>query len=109
VEDALYLNLRLTEPEEEPVRYGVLRMTFDNEHEQMVLWGMKYETFEEAVEKGRLKGRIERGKHPETVHLEASSEELAAFVRPEEVGRQFEVDSPLVLRRVGKVSSEEAR
>ena len=96
-----FLNVRDAEAPKESPRYFFLRYVAP-EDDTRVLYGPNVETFAAAVEGGRLKGKVEEGENTKHVRLSSRAEELQAFIGREKLADQFDIDSPMLLRRVGK-------
>jgi len=65
----------------------------------MVVWPARVGVFEEAVEKGDLKGNVKRGDHTTAVHITASQQDVTRFVASRELWDLFQVEQPVVMVR----------
>ena len=69
--------------------------------------------FAAAVEAGRLSGRVETSEgagfmpKTRTIHLDATAEELANFVRPDKASEQFNLEWPMYLHRLTEFDTAE--
>jgi hypothetical protein len=75
--------------------------------ESLTLIPAKPETFVAAVEGGVLPGRVSADINGKSPTLEATAEQLNAFVTPEKADEQFDPEDAFVMKRVQQVQEEE--
>ncbi|NLX21087.1 MAG: hypothetical protein GXY55_05355 [Phycisphaerae bacterium] len=101
-QDVRYVNLVDPESDKEKPKYLLARLA-PTTGDDLVVYPPQAAAFAEAVNERRLSGTVTKHKHSTAVELTADKDRLDAFVDPEQVGRQFQIDTPVVLRRIGKV------
>lgn len=65
------------------------------------------DTFQKAVEDGALAGNVKREQYSTITQLTATTEDLNRFVDPKKVGEQFDLDLPIVLKRLTRPTETE--
>jgi hypothetical protein len=78
------------------------------EDESLTIVPATPEAFVTAVEGGVLPGRISEDINGKSPTLEATAEQLNAFVTPEKADEQFDPEDAFVLKRIQQVKEEEA-
>jgi hypothetical protein len=66
----------------------------------MIILTPRVEAFEKAVKDGKLKGTVKRGKHSTTVNVTSSKKEVDDFIDASRLAEQFEVETPVVFKRL---------
>jgi hypothetical protein len=95
-EDRLYMNIPETEYEQD-TEYTFFRYTFATEN-SLVLWQPRAGVFASAVRNGELEGTVEDD--GSIVRVTSTKDELLMFIRDERFAEQFEVEDPIVLRKL---------
>lgn len=103
-DSVVYLNLADPEPAAQQDRPGegpwyFLFRCHLTEGAAWILYPARVEAFARGVEAGKLGGTVHRNSVT-TVWVEGSKDQYDGFVRTELAAAQFELESPLVLRRV---------
>ena len=88
-----------TDEEENDGKYQFVRYVFASK-QTMIILTPRVEAFEKAVKDGKLKGRVKRGKHSTTVNVTSSKKQVDDFIDPSRLAEQFEVETPVVLKRL---------
>lgn len=103
--DALYASLHHPAEGDDPGGYQFLRLIPDNNDKPLHLTMLhpNIRVFAQAVDEGKIEGTVrlqKDGKAPDHVHLTASAQALTAFLDAAKAGVQFNLNQPLVLRRL---------
>ena len=106
IEDQRYVNVVDSESPPDQPQFTFAKLIAPNDDCLLVCLA-SVKSFEQAVEAGRLSGTIKKDKNSTTVTLDSSTEDLNRFIDPLKSAEQFEIESPLVLRRVGKVEGNQ--
>jgi hypothetical protein len=98
-QDAGYLHV-MHEDDDTPPRYAFFRCIGDED--SILLLQPNYEAFRKAVDSGQLTGEVEKDDNQKEVHLTATKEQFDAFIDKAKAGEQFDLDTVMSLRRIGK-------
>jgi hypothetical protein len=98
-DDRRFINLIDPDSNEKSPTFMFMRVT-DLTDTSLVVILPRVDTFEKAVEDGVLLGEVEEKQNSKEVHLEATKDQLNAFVDPAKLGDQFNAESALALHRV---------
>lgn len=96
---AAFLNLR-HERDDGSIVYQPYRLAMTNAERALVLHIPNRDHFRALVAEGKAPGRIEGEDDDVQVFLTGTSEELAKLFDPAQAGDQFDLNSPIVYRRV---------
>jgi hypothetical protein len=94
-----FLSVRVKEDGVWDDRYYFARYRFA-EPGDLVLWLPDTKAFGEAVEKGKLEGVVEKGKHTQSVAISSKPEKVLAFLNDPANGALFDEKEPMVLKRL---------
>jgi len=97
--DHNYLSLQMNSNEEKQESYTFVQYRFTSGG-HLVLWGPRVPAFVSAVEKGLLKGTVEKQENATTVTLSSPPCEVLEFLENTESHKLFNYDNPGVLTRV---------
>ncbi len=100
-QDVPYVNVVSLESDKDKPEYSFLRLA-QTHGEDIVVYRPNAATFAKAVEEKKLPGTVKKEQYSTSVKLSADKDAMDAFIDPEKVGQQFEIDTPIVLRRVAK-------
>ena len=104
-DDRNFINL-VNPDSEEATEYAFMRVA-DLTDRSLVVILPRVDGFAKAVEDGVLPGSIKQQQNRKTVRLEATTDQLNAFVDPAKAGEQFDVESVLALQRVRNAPDDE--
>ena len=95
-----YINLVNPEAPAGREEFMFLRMASIDGRRMLVLYPPNADTFEKAVSDEQIPGAVKNEQFSKTVQLRPGKGELDAFIEPDKAGEQFDLDMPLVLRRI---------
>jgi hypothetical protein len=72
-----------------------------------LVWLPKTEVFEKAVNAGKIKGKVSKEKNSKSIDLEESSDTLCRFLQDQAVELLFDLEDPMIYRRMIKAAAEE--
>jgi len=96
-QSADYINYR-DEDADDP-KYAFVRYTFSSDR-TMIIWTPNVKAFEKAVTAGKLMGTVKKGENSTSVAITSSPEEVDAFIDPSRFPEQFDVETPVILKRL---------
>jgi hypothetical protein len=94
-----FLSVRVMEKGKWQEGYFFVQYHFTREGD-LLLWRPEANTFADAVEKGKLKGTIEKGKSYVSVAITSPPEKILAFVNDPLNGALFDFKEPMVFKRL---------
>ena len=99
-----YLSVKNDGKDQSPPTYTFVRLAMPNKR-TLVVFPPHVEAFQKAVQSGHLTGEVdgEEGDSDASVRLQGSKKQVDDFIDGNKAGEQFDLDSPLVLKRLGKL------
>jgi len=73
----------------------------------LAVWMPKINVFEKAVSDGEIRGKVIEGKYSTSVQIDESEESLCRFIQSRNTEELFDLEEPLVYRRIKKLEQSE--